>query len=198
MSTLDGLPRTAQEARAAGAKHYFTGKPCVNGHTAPRYVAGACLECQRGSVSRYRAQNPERNACARRARKTYHKTYSAQWYEKNKVFIQSRNRAWRQMNAERNAQNNAAWKKRNPDAVAASRAKRRFAEKKAIPLWADFAKINAVYAEAKRLRGLGQDVHVDHIVPLISDVVCGLHTHDNLRVVPARENLKKGNTHVSA
>lgn len=130
MSTLDGLPRTAQEARAAGAKHYFTGKPCVNGHTAPRYVAGACLECQRGSVSRYRAQNPERNACARRARKTYHKTYSAQWYEKNKVFIQSRNRAWRQMNAERNAQNNAAWKKRNPDAVAASRAKRRFAEKK--------------------------------------------------------------------
>jgi hypothetical protein len=35
--------------------------------------------------------------------------------------------------------------------------------------------------------------HVDHVIPLRHPLVCGLHAHTNLRVVPALVNLKKGN-----
>jgi len=44
---------TRQEAATQGRKVYFTGKPCVNGHTAPRYVTtGGCLAC----LTRFQAQ----------------------------------------------------------------------------------------------------------------------------------------------
>jgi group I intron endonuclease len=39
------LPRTRAEAKASGAKKYFTGQPCKNGHVAPRYTKGSCVEC---------------------------------------------------------------------------------------------------------------------------------------------------------
>jgi Recombination endonuclease VII len=39
---------TLNEARAAGAKRYFTGSPCLRGHVAERHVSTMrCLECVR-------------------------------------------------------------------------------------------------------------------------------------------------------
>lgn len=39
-------PATRAEALKAGLPHYFTGKPCKNGHTAQRNtLPGSCVEC---------------------------------------------------------------------------------------------------------------------------------------------------------
>lgn len=43
------------------------------------------------------------------------------------------------------------------------------------------------------MRRSGMDVHVDHIVPVISDFVCGLNVPWNLAVIPAGPNMSKGN-----
>ena len=34
------------EAKASGARFYFSETPCVNGHTSVRYVNGGCIECR--------------------------------------------------------------------------------------------------------------------------------------------------------
>ena len=64
------------------------------------------------------------------------------------------------------------------------------------PKWADLGMMRAVYEESARLTKLtGVDYHVDHIVPLKNDIVCGLHNQFNLQVLPALDNLRKHNRH---
>jgi hypothetical protein len=66
--------------------------------------------------------------------------------------------------------------------------------KQATPPWADKDEIRAVYEECQMLNDItGIQHNVDHIVPITSDVVCGLHVACNLRVIPAEENRSKGN-----
>lgn len=73
-------------------------------------------------------------------------------------------------------------------------AKRRSAKKQAVPGWFDKEVVDAIYAKAKRLTDLtGDAFHVDHIVPLTSDIVCGLHWSGNLQILPGTENLSKAN-----
>lgn len=62
-----------------------------------------------------------------------------------------------------------------------------------VPAWADLDAINAIYVEATKQINLGCDVHVDHIIPLRSKLVTGLHVPANLRIIDAKPNEQKGN-----
>jgi len=65
---------------------------------------------------------------------------------------------------------------------------------KAWPDWcAEDIRFKQIYARAKQMRKEGRDVHVDHIIPICSDIVCGLHVPWNLEIISAKENLQKSN-----
>lgn len=64
---------------------------------------------------------------------------------------------------------------------------RRAQKRNATPKWASRQEMLKIY----RSRNKGQ--HVDHIIPLIHPLVCGLHNEFNLRVISAEENMSKGN-----
>lgn len=66
--------------------------------------------------------------------------------------------------------------------------------RRATPSWADMNAIKAVYKEARRMTQLtGEQYVVDHIVPKMSDRVCGLHVPWNLQVLHWKSNAVKGN-----
>lgn len=87
------------------------------------------------------------------------------------------------------------WLASNRHVRAASRSRRRAAKMKAAPAWADKQKIQEFYFAARFLSMVtGEWYHVDHVVPLQSKIVCGLHCESNLAVVTSRENWAKFNT----
>lgn len=73
---------------------------------------------------------------------------------------------------------------------------RRAAKLQATVRWANTDKVADFYAQAQKLsREQGIVYHVDHIVPLTSKLVCGLHNEFNLQLLPGPENLRKRNRH---
>jgi len=75
---------------------------------------------------------------------------------------------------------------------ALARAKRR----NAVPKWFNSIKedVQKIYIEARtKTLETGIPHEVDHIIPLVSDYVCGLHVPNNLRVVTRYENRSKQN-----
>lgn len=87
--------------------------------------------------------------------------------------------------------------KRNLATFAKNSAERRAAKLTRTPTWLkedDKWLISEAYSIAsKRTKVFGFAWHVDHIVPLQSKVVSGLHVPWNLQVIPARDNIAKHN-----
>jgi hypothetical protein len=64
---------------------------------------------------------------------------------------------------------------------------RRAIAKQATPKWANLDKIKEIYLLCPA------GYHVDHIIPLNNEIVCGLHVENNLQYLLATENLEKSN-----
>jgi hypothetical protein len=172
----DGLKPICKPCNVAAAKSYVQ----RNAEKVAAYQAEWSKrhpEKRREHIRNWAARNPERAKELARERATRHAGSETKraWIAANRALIRGIK---------------ARWKAGNKDAVAADAARRRANELRAMPPWADQAAIGAVYAEAARL-GLS----VDHIVPLRSKIVCGLHYAANLRLIPLLDNIAKGNRH---
>jgi hypothetical protein len=107
-----------------------------------------------------------------------------------KPCLSARASAWDRRNRDRRAARGERWRKANLAHYAAKEALRRAAVIRAVPKWADLDAIDRIYQQAEESR-----MTVDHIVPLRSPLVCGLHCEANLQVVDGVWNSKKGNRH---
>lgn len=91
----------------------------------------------------------------------------------------------------------AKWAIDNRDKTNAKTAARRAMRKQCAPRWLTaemLAKVEGFYNLARKItEESGIQHEVDHIVPLKSDVVCGLHVPWNLQVISATQNRAKSN-----
>lgn len=96
-------------------------------------------------------------------------------------------RAWyKKDHSKSNAQKRRYYAKNKKKFTAQSRA-RKLRQLNAMPKWADKKAIAAFY------KACPPGWHCDHIVPITSQVVCGLHHEANLQLLPAMLNLSKSN-----
>lgn len=94
------LPKTRSEAKAAGSKHYFTGKPCINGHLARKFTSnGSCEPCELQRTQRWRetpenkekvragnrARDPKQRAVYNRERKRQKRLRTPTWADKEAI-----------------------------------------------------------------------------------------------------------------
>ena len=145
----------------------------------PRYVDGVgswCVECHRARNSQWARENRVRL-----------KAKASAWREANPVkAAEVALRSSRKLKVKR-AEYAAKWTRANREKRRASTAKRMAMKLRAIPMWADLNAIQAFYADTPR------GYQVDHIVPLDSPIVCGLHCEANLQYLPSSENQSKRN-----
>jgi len=161
----------------------------------------------------YRLKNPlpiiVRDAAEIAARD---KASKSAWYQANKEKHRENDAKWRLKNKEKVAAYVKEYATKNMGIVKKAQTKyrkshiayygaktmeRNARKLDATPAWANQFFIEEIYDLAQRrtkLKTGGIDKwHVDHIVPLQSKLVCGLHVEHNLQVIPSVENYSKGN-----
>lgn len=147
-----------------------------------------CKECRLSKNKEWASSNPEKT-----------RAYKAEWQKRNPENLKSRKKAYRERhpigyrrwnieNPEKVREINRTYNKRNKHRNAASSAMRRAIKKMATPKWADHEEIRNIYIEAQY-----HQMEVDHIVPLSSPYVCGLHWEGNLQLLTMKENRSKAN-----
>ena len=195
-----------KDAIEQGLKHYFTGKPCKYGHTAKRQVScKGCIECKYAKRKEYYQENKEQeNADNRLRHKERYESNPEYYLEKNKEWIKNNPEKWKksketwaQANRDKVNKFSREWKSKNKDYVVAETARRRANREKRTPCWLTKEQdelIRSMYKLAvEKTKQTGVVWHVDHIIPLNGKNVSGFHVPENLRVIPASENMRKSN-----
>lgn len=110
------------------------------------------------------------------------------WIARNPLKDKQAKRAHYERNKDYyNARAAEYWRER-PEEKLVHTQKRRAAIVRATPPWVDKKAIREIVNLAK-----SQGLTVDHIVPLQSNIVSGLHVPANLQIVPMKENHRKFN-----
>lgn len=153
---------------------------------AVRLPGEACRPCANRRNAAYRLRYPDRIR-AKRSEYKQRVWAAGAGARAAKKAERDASRAARRSEAKR------LWRKNHPELVNAGTAHRWATKMKAVPSWADRKALARMYAAARWLtEESGIQHHVDHIVPLRSPRVCGLHVECNLQVLTAAQNIGKG------
>ena len=150
------------------------------------------IEKARRKTREWQIKNPEKARAA-----------TARWKSNNIDRVRSSRNIWMANSPEQKQKMQARvtkWKAENPEKyrelMGRMAAKRRMAEKRATPIWYDQEQAARIYALAAEItESTGIPHQVDHVIPLRSKWVSGLHWHGNMEVITANENHKKNNRH---
>lgn len=147
----------------------------------------------------YRESNKDKIAVGQKEYYQHNKDKLAEWKkeytQKNKERVLANAKKYYQENKDQMAAKAKDYRQTNKPLFSALRAKRRAAKLKATPEWADLEQITEFYEVTLAFKlYTGKEYHVDHIVPLQSKLVCGLHVPANLQVLEAKDNLSKKNS----
>lgn len=205
-----------QEAKKASISTYYNGNPCKHGHIAKRRTSnGECEECGRIRANKTAKKLDKKTKAYRdksyyernkeKIRSIQNESYSNLTKEEkqkrrgiatelSKSKQKERSKRHYAENKDKHKELSKLWKSKNIHIIYANNQKRRSLKKQAIPKWSDLDAIKQIYADSILISNMtGIKHHVDHIVPLNSTIVCGLHCESNLRIITASENLEKGN-----
>lgn len=156
----------------------------------------------KNNIDKWRSENPEKAKLSqlnwRQNNKEKHLNGVNKWKENNKERVREITNIavakYRKNNRDKVNESCRTRRRNNLGADCAKVARRNAIKLRAMPAWVDRAGIRAVYGQAASLtKTLGVEHHVDHIVPLNSPIVCGLHCLSNLQILPGHENIAKSN-----
>lgn len=118
-------------------------------------------------------------------------------YKNNPDNIKENRKLYYQDNKEIEQERMKLYYEQNKEKFLEYSAKKRATKKEACPIWLSQkhrSEIKSIYKMARNISvKTGIKHHVDHIIPLVNEIVCGLHVPWNLQVLPAKENLSKHN-----
>ena len=179
-----------QDAKNQGLKFYFTGQPCKRNHIDKRYVINtSCYQCHKLSMRRYYNNNIEHLKSYARQHYEGNKEYYIKWTQRNQEHLKN----YRNKNKEYLTEQKRTYNEENREKLRYWNANRRAKKLQATPPWFEHKEVKELYQLQNELIKEGIDVQVDHIIPLNSDKVCGLHCKDNLIIIPKDLNLLKSN-----
>jgi hypothetical protein len=142
------------------------------------------------------ARNPDKVTAAREKDRPQARARNRTWYARHRDQILAKKREFTAQNPERKQAWNQAYAVRFPERINALTALRRARRHQATPGWGCPTATAVLYAQAKVLSAVfGVDLEVDHVVPIHSKIVCGLHCTDNLQLLASDDNTAKGNRH---
>jgi 5-methylcytosine-specific restriction endonuclease McrA len=189
------------DAKASGAKFYFTGKPCKRGHITKRDVSTRCCdECRKIVGREWVNNNRDKMRAADRKWRQSHpdkvKAKGHRWYWSNPKKHTLDAIRWNRAHPERRVESSRKWQKNHPENRRAHhvlrRSRKRSAEGKFTA--ADIKRLLklqrnrcAFYANC-RTRFVRTDFHIDHIMPLAKG---GSNWPNNIQLLCADCNIKK-------
>jgi 5-methylcytosine-specific restriction endonuclease McrA len=155
---------------------YCIGDVCARGHAPLRQrISGGqytCIGCMKEDKKKYES-------------------------EETKERYLERVRVDRAENPEKYRDMEQKYRQANRARMKAKKLRQRDELRSATPRWLSdeqWEAMNAIYKQRDRItEDTGVAHHVDHIIPLRGENVCGLHVPWNLQVLPANDNLKKSN-----